>query len=120
MIIFLSNSQKDLIMTDQLSIAMQMPDDGVQKGSRKQPSSLTSQVAALDVGDVCSKTVAVDKDSLPTLSAIKKGLSDGAYSSVKGAKNRNGMSAAEFSIETAHTITTSGQVYAMAIIKRIK
>jgi hypothetical protein len=107
-------------MTDQLSIAMQMPDDGVQKGSRKQPSSLTSQIAALDLGEVCCKMVAVDASDLKSLSTIKKGLSDGAYSSVKGAKNRNGMSGAEFSIETSHTITASGNVYAVAIIKRMK
>lgn len=107
-------------MTDSLSIAMKMPDDGVSKGSRKKPASLTSQIAALEVGECCSKTVEVDKDSLSTLSTIKKGLSDGAYSSVKGAKNRNGMAAAEFSIETSHTITTSGRIFAVAIILRIK
>lgn len=107
-------------MTDQISIAMQMPDDGVSKGSRKQPASLTSQIAALEIGECCSKIVAVDKDFLSSLSSIKKGLSDGAYSSVKGAKNRNGMAEAEFSIETSHTITANGHIYAMAIIKRLK
>lgn len=107
-------------MTDQLSIAMQMPDDGVSKGSRKQPASLISQIAALEIGECCSKIAAVDKDFLSSLSSIKKGLSDGAYSSVKGAKNRNGMAEAEFSIETSHTITANGHIYAMAIIKRLK
>lgn len=107
-------------MTDEISIAMQMPDDGVRKGSRKQASSLTSQIAALELRECCSKIVSVDKDSLSALSAIKKGLSDGAYSSVKGAKNRNGMATSEFSIETSHTITANGHIYAMAIITRIK
>lgn len=107
-------------MTDQISIAMKMPDDGVSKGSRKQPASLTSQIAALEIGECCSKLVPVDATNLKSLSAIKKGLSDGAYSSVKGAKNRNGMASAEFSIETSHTITSSGHVYAMAIILRVK
>lgn len=107
-------------MSDTLSIAMQMPDEGITKGSRKQPASLTSQIAALEIGECCGKIVPVDKDSLSSLSTIKKGLSDGAYSSVKGAKNRNGLAAAEFSIETSHTITAHGHIYAMAIISRVK
>lgn len=107
-------------MTDSISVAMQMPDDGVPKGSRKQPTSLTSQIAALGICECASKVVKVDRDDLTSMATIKKGLSDSAYSSVKGAKNRNGMENTEFSIETSQTITSHGHVYAMAIITRVK
>lgn len=107
-------------MSDELSIAMQMPDDSVEKAGRKQPTSLTSQIAALNIAEVASKVVMVDKDYLSSLTKIKKGLSDGAYSSVRSAKNRNGMADTDFCVETAHVITSNGHIYAMAIITRVK
>lgn len=107
-------------MTDALSIAMQMPDDGVSKGSRKQPTSLTSQIAALEVDECCSKAVKVDAGDLASMTSIKKGLSDSANSSVRGAKNRNGLANAEYRIETMQNISGHGNVYAMAIITRVK
>lgn len=103
-----------------LSVSMQLTDEGIEKPSRKQPISLTSQIAALNLGDVVPKGVQVDKESLANLAEIKKGLSDSAYSSVRHAQKRAGREDCEYSIETAHTMTNSGAIYALAIIKRIK
>ena len=101
-----------------LTVSMQLTDEGISKPSRKQPISLTSQIAALEPDDIATKGVQIDSESLGNLSEIKKGLSDSAYSSARAAKKRSGRENAEFSIETSHTITNSGAIYALAIIKR--
>ena len=105
-------------MSDPLHIAMQLPDDNVQKFGRKMPTSLTSQIAALEIGECASKVIRVDTTDLNNLAAIKKGQSDSAYSSVKGAKTRTGLADAEYTIETSHTVTNAGNIFAMAIITR--
>lgn len=101
-----------------LSVAMSLPDDNIPKPSRKQPVSLTSAIAALDVDEVAFKGVEVPTSRLHLLTEIKKGLSDSASSSARNAKGRHASDSVNYSIETAVTITGSGTIYAIAFIRR--
>lgn len=101
-----------------LGVAMSLPDDQVSKPSKKQPVSLSSAIAALGVGDATSKVIELSPEKLACLSDVKKGLSDSASSSMRNAKTRAANTGAQYTIETAVTITGSGAVFALAIIKR--
>lgn len=106
-------------MSDSLQYSMQMQDVDVSKPSRTQPASMTSQIAALSVGQCASSAVQVDAETLKNLSPIKKALSDGANSCVRSAKRRPGLDDAQYRIETAVSITSGGNIYVLAIITRI-
>lgn len=101
-----------------LNIAMQLPDPEVEKPTRKDPTSLTSQIYALEVGQSAFKGLEITYADLKGVAGIKKGLSDSAHSSMRHAAKRRASESPEYTIETAATFTNSGLIYAMAIIKR--
>lgn len=105
-------------MTDSLQYSMTMRDTDVSKPSRYSPASTTSQIAALEQGASCSVCERLSAADLDNLSTVKKGLSDGAYSCMRSAKKRAGLAQAEFTIESAVTITSGGHIFALAIITR--
>ena len=102
--------------------ALKNPDDGVTPTSagRRNPVSLTSQIAALEVGEFCSRATKAPEDmtiaQLATQSTMfKMDMRNSVAASMRGARApTNG----ESSIEVSTMITTPGQVYFVAIITR--
>lgn len=111
-------------MTDYLlDIALANPEQDVAVPSTRRPASMISQIAALKVGECVTRTMEVQGDVTladiqQNLATWKRGMASSVSSSVKHAKERIGHGKAQFSVETTHTLTSSGRLYVVAIVTR--
>lgn len=103
-----------------LAAAMSTPETDVEVPSRHKAGSLTSQVAALEVGECTSKVIAVPlnatvSDYMREGSDMRKQLRNSVQSSVRLAAQRSG---GEHEIEVSSMVSTSGRLYIVAVITR--
>ena len=104
-----------------LSAAMSTPEADVEVPSRHKAGSLTSQVAALEVGDCASKVIAVPltatvSDYMRDGSDMRKQLRNSVNSCVRLAAQRSG---GEHEIEVSSMVSTGGRLYIVAVITRV-
>lgn len=102
--------------------ALKNPESGVTPAmpGRRNPVSLTSQIAALEVGEFCSRADKAPDDmtiaQMATQSTMfKMNMRNAVAASMRGARSQTG---GEYSIEVSTMVTTPGQVYFVAIITR--
>lgn len=100
--------------------AMQQPDNGVTAPGRTQAASFASQVAALAVGECCSRVVGVDPNvrlcELSTmLPAMRESLRNNTAPSVRQANTRTGN---KYTIEVADVRTPGDNFFVVAIVTR--
>lgn len=103
-----------------LTAAMSTPDTDVPVPPRQQATSLTSQIAALDVGESVAKLKRIDGDITMAEYAEqgttwRESLRDNASSSMRAAKARTG---GTYEIEVADLTTTGRNVFLVAIVTR--
>jgi hypothetical protein len=82
--------------------------------------SFTAALAALEVGEVASRAIALDPEhsiafTAQALSDYKSSLSNSVRASIRGAEKSEGH---KFSVETVHQLTERG-VYVISLVTRI-
>lgn len=103
--------------------ALDNPEKDVAIPSTRRPGSMISQITAMKVGECVTRTMEIEGDVTladiqQNLALWKRGLASSVSSSVKHAKERLGHGKAQFSVETTHTLTSTGRLYIMAIVTR--
>lgn len=112
-----------MIDKSKVSAVMLSSESDVPIPSRRKPTSLISQIAALQPGENVTRTMEIVGDLRLSeikqcLSQWKRGLANSVHSSVTHAKKRVG-DGADYTIETSHVLTTAGNLYILAIVTRV-
>lgn len=113
------NARKKILVA--LDSALAQPDVNADGYDRTNPDSIASQVAALGIGECCSRITPLDPamrlaDLPEHLPEVRMRLRNNTMPAVRQASNRTGN---KYTMEVTDLRTLAGHTYVVAIISRI-